>query len=58
MKLFHGSSTVDPKVIYESEEGFDLRESKDTGMWGRALYFAANANYSDLYSHKLEEGKK
>ena len=50
MELFHGTRDHDPRLIYEGEDGFDMRYSAD-GMWGRANYFAKNASYSDGYAH-------
>ena len=50
MQLFHGTRNNDPKLIYSSEEGFDMRFCA-SGMWGQANYFAVNASYSDNYSH-------
>ena len=50
MELFHGTSGNDPKVIYEGENGFDMRYSKQ-GRWGQANYFAVNASYSNSYSY-------
>ncbi len=47
--LYHGSSATPPSTI--SDLGFDSRFS-NPGMWGNAIYFAANANYSDDYAHK------
>jgi hypothetical protein len=41
---------MDPQTIYTGEEGFDMKYSKD-GMWGRGLYFAQNAKYSDPYGY-------
>lgn len=31
--LYHGTRATDPKQIYDSSEGFDLRFSNG-GMWG------------------------
>ena len=50
-ELFHGTRNNDPKQIYDSEEGFDMRFSA-SGMWGQANYFAVNASYSDSYAHQ------
>ena len=50
MELFHGTRNNDPKLIYESEDGFDMRYSAQ-GMWGMANYFAVNASYSHNYAH-------
>ena len=48
-QLFHGTRKNDPTLIYNGEEGFDMRLSSD-GMWGQANYFAVNASYSDDYA--------
>lgn len=40
-------------MIYDSEEGFDMRFSRD-GMWGRANYFADKSIYSNKYAYKGE----
>ena len=50
IELFHGTSNNDPKLIYEGEDGFDMRYSAQ-GMWGVANYFAVNASYSHQYAH-------
>ena len=49
--LFHGTRGEPAEKICRSEEGFDMRFSRE-GMWGQANYFAANASYSDTYSHQ------
>jgi len=49
--LFHGTRTNTPNLIYDAEEGFDMRYSA-AGMWGRASYFAQNASYSHGYAYK------
>lgn len=49
MELFHGTSSTDPKEIYGTEKGFDMRFSAK-GMWGRANYFAVDASYSHHYA--------
>ena len=49
-ELFHGSRQNEPRKIYDSDEGFDMRFSAE-GMWGRANYFAVNASYSNGYAH-------
>ena len=50
LELFHGTSTNNPRNIYEGEEGFDMRFSAP-GMWGYANYFAVNASYSNGYAY-------
>ena len=56
-ELFHGTRSNDPKLIYEGEDGFDMRYSSP-GMWGLANYFAANASYSDRYAYSRAGGYK
>ena len=50
MELFHGTSSNPPEDIYMSEEGFDMRFSRE-GMWGQGNYFAENAQYSCSYAY-------
>lgn len=47
--LWHGTSGADPFLVYQGEEGFDMKFAH-SGMWGRGLYFAANSSYSDPYA--------
>ena len=53
--LFHGTRSTDPNLIYNGEEGFDMRFSQ-AGMWGNGNYFAVNASYSVKYSHPVSGG--
>lgn len=57
MQLFRGTRKNDPKLIYEGEDGFDMRYGKE-GMWGVANYFAVKASYSDDYAHTSSNGQK
>ncbi len=50
LELFHGSRTAPAKSICKSEEGFDMRFSRE-GLWGRANYFAQDASYSNDYAY-------
>ena len=52
--LFHGSSTTDPKDIYNGDSSFDMRFSRD-GLWGKGNYFAVNASYSNSYAYHSKE---
>ena len=57
-ELFHGTRQNDPKLIYDGEDGFDMRFSSQ-GMWGQANYFAVNASYSDRgYAYRRSDGLK
>ncbi|CDW84031.1 UNKNOWN [Stylonychia lemnae] len=53
LMLYHGTGQNSPKLIYDGEEGFDMRYSNE-GMWGKANYFAQNASYSHGYRHKIQ----
>ena len=55
--LFHGSGRggADPKTIYESEDGLDIRFARQ-GMYGTALYFADNSHYSHSYAYMTGNG--
>lgn len=57
MFLYHGTRDTDPMMIYNSEEGFDMRFSRP-GMWGQAVYFAKNSRYSNNYAHLLPNNHK
>jgi hypothetical protein len=48
-ELFHGTRANDPKLIYNGQQGFDMRMSNN-GLWGQANYFAVNSSYSDQYA--------
>lgn len=48
--LFHGSRTTDPKLIYGSEDGLDIRFS-NPGAYGTGIYFAKNSSYSNTYAY-------
>jgi hypothetical protein len=57
MELFHGTRQNDPRVIYEGEDGFDMRYGRN-GMWGVANYFAVNASYSHVYAYNSGNGRQ
>ena len=56
-ELFHGTRNNDPRVIYEGEDGFDMRYSAQ-GMWGLANYFAVKASYSHSYAYAKSDGSR
>ncbi len=52
-RLWHGSSTNPPAEVYK-KDGLNIAYSADSGLWGRGIYFAVNANYScPKYSFKV-----
>lgn len=52
--LFHGSGKngADPKLIYESEEGLDIRFA-NYGAYGQGTYFADNSAYSHPFATQV-----
>jgi hypothetical protein len=40
--MFHGTRATDPKIIYQSEDGFNVNYANN-GAWGKAIYFAENS---------------
>jgi hypothetical protein len=53
--LFHGSRGTDPKLIYGSEDGLDIRFS-NAGAYGNGIYFANNSQYSSNYAWPVPGG--
>jgi hypothetical protein len=62
--LWHGTGNNHPKVIYDGphKDGFNTQDANDSGLFGRAVCFAANASYSTGhperhgYAHPLPDG--
>lgn len=50
MLLFYGTRQSNPRGIYEEETGFNIMKFSQPGPWGRGIYFAVNASYSDEYA--------
>ena len=55
--MFHGSRATAPHLIYNGQEGFDMRFCT-SGCWGIASYFAANASYSHGYASAGDGGRQ
>ena len=54
--LFHGTRETKPELIYQSEDGLDIRFS-NPGAFGAGIYFANNSAYSHTYAHNLGNGE-
>ena len=50
--LFHGTRATDPKLIFATEDGFDIRFS-NAGAYGNGIYFANNSQYSSNYAYPV-----
>jgi len=57
LEVFHGPSVTDPEMIYNGEEGFDMRFCAE-GYWGQGIYFATEASYSNGYAFVAENNLK
>lgn len=56
VSVWHGTSGLDPSVIYgDRQDGFMMQHAA-RGYWGRAIYFAQNAEYSDRFAFKPSSG--
>ena len=58
MNLFHGSRTKSANDLINNMEGLDPQFSSDNGLWGRAVYFATKASYSNDYAYRLPNGSR
>ena len=47
LRLWHGTGETDPKAILSSESGLDERLSSQRGFYGRGVYLAEHARYSN-----------
>eukprot|EP00536_Pseudo-nitzschia_multiseries_P000283 jgi/Psemu1/282222/fgenesh1_pg.4_\ len=53
-RVWHGTRTVDPMAICSDQaDGFMMQHIRK-GMWGRGIYFASNASYSNSFAHISE----
>ena len=50
-RVWHGTSSLDPSVIYNDRQDGFMMQFAATGFWGRGIYFADKASYSHNYSH-------
>lgn len=55
--LFHGCNQTDPKLIWQSEDGLDIRFA-NSGALGQGIYFANNSAYSNSFAYSKGNGEK
>ena len=48
---WHGTGGRPASTIYEDRQDGFMMQFCTSGMWGRGLYFAENASYSNGYAH-------
>lgn len=52
--VWHGTSSLNPDVIYkDQQDGFMINYSQQ-GLYGRGIYFADKFSYSDCYSYRVD----
>ncbi|CAB9529862.1 polymerase 11 [Seminavis robusta] len=52
VSVWHGTSSLNPDVIYnDRQDGFMMQLSQQ-GQWGRGIYFSERSGYSDPYAFK------
>ena len=50
--VWHGTTTLNPDVIYKDQQDGFMMQLSQQGQWGRGIYFSERAGYSDPYSFK------
>ena len=45
LRLWHGTGKNPPAEVYK-KDGLNIAYAADSGLWGRGIYFAVNADYS------------
>jgi ABC-type branched-subunit amino acid transport system substrate-binding protein len=51
-EVWHGTSSIEPSIVYnDPHDGFMMQFARQ-GFWGRGIYFAERSCYSDSYSYK------
>ena len=53
--LYHGTKMAEPRLIYESDSGLDIRFA-NAGVLGQGIYFSNNSGYSNRYSYSEHTG--
>ncbi|KAL7465230.1 hypothetical protein ACHAXS_005564 [Conticribra weissflogii] len=51
-RVWHGTSALEPSVIYQDKMDGFMMQFAAQGLWGRGIYFADKASYSKNYSYK------
>ena len=58
VSVWHGTRSHDPKLVYEDVQDGFMMQYCESGMWGKGIYFAERASYSDSYVHRNAQGQK
>ena len=54
VRVWHGTRGSDPLIICKDESDGLMMQYSRKGMWGRGIYFAENASYSDAYANEKD----
>mmetsp|Transcript_18062 Transcript_18062/g.25797 ORF Transcript_18062/g.25797 Transcript_18062/m.25797 type:complete len:344 (+) Transcript_18062:43-1074(+) len=58
VSVWHGTRGTHPLTICRDKyDGFKMQHSRQ-GMWGRGIYFAEDAGYSNRYAHMNNDGSR
>jgi hypothetical protein len=50
-EVWHGTSHLDPDVIYNDRQDGFMMQFAQRGFWGRGIYFAEKSSYSHSYAY-------
>jgi len=50
--VWHGTTNLDPEVIYNDKQDGFMMQFSQKGFWGRGIYFAEKSSYSHMYAYK------
>ena len=57
-QFWHGTRAFDPFKVLQHEAGLDPRFTNKAGFYGRGVYLADNACYSNQYAHRNSKGER
>jgi len=52
VSTWHGTSSLNPDVIYSDQQDGFMMQLSQQGQWGRGIYFSERSGYSDPYAFK------
>ena len=53
-KVWHGTSGLNPEIIYNDQHDGFMTNYSQQGLYGRGIYFADRFAYSDCYSYRVQ----
>mmetsp|Transcript_18867 Transcript_18867/g.54625 ORF Transcript_18867/g.54625 Transcript_18867/m.54625 type:complete len:756 (-) Transcript_18867:811-3078(-) len=52
--VWHGTSSLDPAIVYDDQQDGFMMQFSQKGFWGRGIYFAHKSSYSHSYGFRVE----